>query len=229
LDAGSQKTGVLDGSAGDAGACTHPAYQPATCINAVGELTNEAARAWFTERGVKVAAEYPGHIAQCHELVFGAENDHVLACTVDTAAPGPMGFDGPIAYHRDLRVVTVRNHKAFEIVRLPVALSEAMHWDEETLFAARYEIDAAAGTVDLQVSTEECEAGRVGVHGYHQQWADQITDPDAKSKSTDAASMRMHVKARLAQMRLDDARIVATCSAVGHYALARGGRLERAK
>lgn len=195
-------------------------------MNRSGEMTIEDVHTWFLDRGVTVAASYPGHTAQCQELAFGVDRDQVLACTVDTAAPGPMGFNGPIAYHRDLRVLTVRNGKAFEMLRLPLALSEAMHWDEETLFAARYEIDADAGSVALHATPEECKGGRAGVKDYHQKWADQL-EPDPEQKRPDAALMRSHVKARLAQMRLDDARIVATCNAAGHYLPVRGGRLER--
>lgn len=221
-DAGAADAGALDAGARS---CVHPAYQPNTCLNAEGELEDEAIVGWFSDRGVKVKEGFPGYAAHCRELPFGPEADPVLVCTTDDFVPGPQFGNGPLGYHRDLRVLGVRNRKAFELLRLPLALTEALHWDDGTLFAARYEVDAAAGTVDLVIDADECELGRKGVAAYHQDWVDTL----AESMKGAGQAQRDQVAARKAQGRMDDARISKTCSAAGHYAPIRGGRLERAR
>lgn len=200
----------------------HPAYQPTTCMTPLGELEAEGIRAWFAARGVNVTEGYPGLDAHCRALSFGPAATPALACTTEAFAPGPLGGNGPIGWHRDLRLLGVRERRAFELVRLPLAFTEARQWGPETLFTARYTIDAAAGTVDLVVSPEECASAREGVAKYHQGWVDQLTglktgiDPQ-------------QVTARKAQARLDLAHLDKICRAAGRYVSGRGGRLERAK
>lgn len=213
-DAGPNDAGPSDGGA----ACIHPMYQPAACMQPDGELDGEAAVAWLADHDAKVPESYLGYNAHCRALAFGPEADAVLACTLDTFAPGPLFANGPMVYHRDLRLLTVRNGKAFELVRLPLAFTEALQWDN-TLFAARYALDAAAGTVDLVISPEECASVRKSVGEYHQAWVTQIVGQVPASQ----------IEARKAQARLDDARLVATCKAAGHYVPTRGGHLVRAK
>lgn len=217
--------GAADASASNAGTCIHPAYQPATCIDPPGKLVAEAIVGWFADRGVKVAEGYPGYMAACHELVLGPQTEQVLVCTADDFAPGPEGANGPMGWHRDLRLLTVRNRKAFEIVRLPLGFTEANNWDADTLFIARYAIDRTAGTLDLIATAEECDGARKGVAAYHQRWADELAANDGMPPPF----RRSQVNARLAQKRMDDAHLVKICKSAGHYLPVRGGHLERAK
>lgn len=221
-DASVAEAGVADGGAGG---CVHPAYQPGTCLNADGPLEDEAILGWFADRGVKVAEGYPGYGARCREHAFGPEGVSVLVCTTDTFVPGPLFANGPMGWHRDLRVLDVRNRRALELLRLPLALSEALHWNEETLFAARYEIDTAAGAVDLVVDAEDCERGRQGVAKYHDDWVATL----GESMKGSGQTQRDQIAARKAQGRMDVAQVGKICRAAGHYVAVRGGRLERAK
>lgn len=199
--------------------CVHPAYQPTLCLNADGPLDEAASHAWFGAHGATVDSSFPGSPARCTEIRFGGSSTPVadslptLACTVDDLALGPLGANGPIGTHRDLRILGVRDGKVFEFGRFPIALSEAGHWDGETLFAAHYAIDAAASTVTLTVPAEDCAAGRKGVTTYHTDWIAPVADQSEL------------VNARRAQIRLDLLRIDRTCKAAGTYTLAKNGRL----
>ncbi len=199
--------------------CVHPAYQPTLCLNADGPLDEAASHAWFGAHGATVDSSFPGYPARCTEIRFGAvpggQADAIptLACTVDEMALGPLGGNGPIGTHRDLRILGVRDGKVFEFGRFPIALSEAGHWDGETLFAAHYAIDPATSTVTLTVPAEDCAAGRKGVTTYHTDWIAPVADQPEL------------VNARRAQIRLDLLRINRTCKAAGTYTLAKNGRL----
>ena len=209
--------------AGDAGAtCIHPAYQSTTCLDPNGELEGEAVVGWFADHGAKVPEEYPGYLAQCREVAFGPEREPVLACTTAKFVPGPLFGNGPMGDHRELRLLAVRSRKAFEIVRLPLAFTEAMGWDGDTLFSARYAIDQAAGAVELIATPEECEAARVGVAKYHRDWAKTLVPQVA------AGLPRDQITARLTQGKMDDAQLTKICRAAGRYVPGRGGRLVRA-
>lgn len=106
---------------------------------------------------------------------------------------------------------------------MPLALSEARHWDE-ALFSARYEIQAQAGTLDVLAPAEECAAAKAGIAKYHADWVAALSD----DKGHDQPGMAEHNAARRAQGRLDDAHLKKICAAAGHYVAARGGRLQRA-
>jgi hypothetical protein len=227
-EAGAAGAVAIAVDAGAGGACVHPAYQPTTCMVPLGELEGEAIRGWFAARGVKVAETYPGYDAHCREVSFGPGATPALVCTIDTFAPGPLGGNGPMAWHRDLRLLSVRNRQAFELLRLPIAFTEALHWGQETLFAASYTVDTAAGTVDLLATPEECARAREGVAKYHQGWADQIAGSGSVRRLSGASFEAEQVAARRAQAQLDLAHLDKICKAVGHYVPGRGGRLERA-
>ena len=202
----------------------HPAHQTTTCLNPDGDLEDEAIVGWFSDRGVKVKEGFPGYGARCREDAFGGEADRVLVCTDDVFVPGPLFGNGPMGYHRQLRVLGVRNRKPFELLRLPLALTEALGWGGETLFSARYEVDPGAGTVDLVIDAEDCARGRKGVAAYHQEWGETLGESMKGS-----SQQREQVAARKAQGRMDDAQITKICAAAGRYEPVRGGRLERAK
>jgi hypothetical protein len=170
------------------------------------------------KRGVPDGAlpkDFPGYDARCTEVALGAAALPTLACTIDSFAPGPLGGDGPMIWHRDLRLLGVEGHTLVERLRLPIAFTEALQWGAQTLFAAHFAVDAAAGSVTLDVSAEDCAAARRGVTGYHTDWIPATPDQPK------------YANARRAQVRLDVARIDRTCKAAGTYTLAKDGRLHR--
>ena len=191
-----------------------------------GELDEAAVIAWFADRGVKVSAGKLGLESRCHEVTFGPEAAPTLICTESRVAIGPYGAEAsPIMQVRNVRVLDVRNHQAFERVRLPLALSEAGNWGDATLFSARYAVDAARGAIQLEASAADCEAGRRGVVAYHQGWIDSMT----ARPSMPAETLRLQRDVRTTQGRLDAAWVQATCKAAGEYVPTRGGRLARAQ
>lgn len=219
--AGAEETARTDASAGASGSslaapCVHPAYQPTLCLNEGGPLKDEDARAWVVKRGVPDGAlpkDFPGYEARCTEVALGAAALPTLACTIDSFAPGPLGGDGPMIWHRDLRLLGVEGHSLVERLRLPIGFTEALQWGAQTLFAAHFAVDAPAGSVTLDVSAEDCAAARKGVTGYHTDWIPATPDQPK------------YANARRAQVRLDVARIDRTCKAAGTYTLAKNGRL----
>lgn len=232
---------AVDGDAGailvDGGGeaeCVHAQYQPAACMTPVGALADDDVKAWFSARGVALVKDrLPGNMLEydphCTAVELGPDAKPALVCTSDRFVLGPAGADGPIMYHRSLHVLGVRDRRPVELLRLPLAISEAGHWADETLFAARYTVDAPGGAVELIVGPEECASAREGVAAYHTQWIAQIVGEGILRSGGGAAAERAQVDARRAAIRSDQAHIAASCKATGRYVMTSGGTLRRAQ
>lgn len=93
------------------------------------------------------------------------------------------------------------------------------------LFSARYSLDAGVGTLDVDVSPEDCMEAQAGIRRY---W-------DERS-ATIRGNASIDPRAKVDTLRLYDAerpaateRITSVCRAAGHYVRSRDGHLVKAK
>jgi hypothetical protein len=91
----------------------------------------------------------------------------------------------------------------------------------EMLFAARFTVDAAAGTIDVVATPDECEAALGMLKPY---WFAQNEELRAND-GLPPLMKRQLTAANDLERRSDAERISATCRAAGHYVLGRDGRL----
>jgi hypothetical protein len=200
--------------------CEEVVLQPGACAPARGDLTDDALHAWFDARGVKVE---PAAYEACHEIAFGPQAEHALVCTSITGLvfDKALGIAGPFERRRDVAIVAVRQKRTVELVRLPLDFSDV----SLLLFSARYVVDAAAGTLDLQISPEECGAARTALGPHWDGEIRALRDND----SIEAAFKRQLVRATEVERTSDLQRINATCSAAGHYVPGADVRLTRSR
>ena len=98
-------------------------------------------------------------------------------------------------------------------------------WGADTLFSARYVVDAKRGAILLEAGPADCEAGERGVVDYHQGRIDTMS---SAQPPTPADSLRMLRTARLSRGRADAAQVKAICRGAGDYFPARDDHLVRA-
>ena len=93
----------------------------------------------------------------------------------------------------------------------------------DMLFSARYSLDAAAGTLDIEVSREECQKAQVGIKTYWDQQAAEIRGNASFDPPARAGLLRFYDAERPAASE----RIATVCRAAGHYRRSRDGHLVR--
>jgi hypothetical protein len=225
-DAGAD-AGAEHVSTADAG-CGPTLLQPDICAppHADLDLDNDAIQAWFNARGV-AKTEYT--FAHCRQIVFGPEKEQVLVC-VDMkplAIDRTLGIEGPVEHRYDLDVVTARDGRRVELLRVPFAFgmsSTSYSTTSELLFTARYTVDAAAGTLDVLASAEECTAALAMLKPHWDAQNAELREIGSIPPPFKASLLRANELERAS----DAERIRATCRAAGHYVRATDGRLAKA-
>lgn len=119
-------------------------------------------------------------------------------------------------------IVSVRKARPVELLRLPLYFTE-VDGDHERLFTARYELDAAAGTLQFVAPVDECTAARAALEPY---WAARIER--LLEGMPDGSFRRQILTGWKLQRRSQTARIDATCRAAGEYQLVAGGTFAKA-
>jgi hypothetical protein len=165
---------------------------------------------------------------RCRETVFGPEQERVLVCIDMTpvAIDLELGIVGPAEHRYDLEVVATQGKRRVELLRLPFAFGMAstdLSTTSELLFGARYAIDAAAGTLDMELSPTECAAALAMLEPY---WRAQSAELRAGSNRSRAFREQL-ARANDRERRSDAERISATCRSAGRYTRTRDGRMRK--
>lgn len=197
-------------------ACNSTHLQSGVCVPPLGDLQDDAIKAWFAKRGVTVD---PSKYEACEDVRLGP--DHVLACTSTepVVIDHSLGIAGPIERRREVELLTTRGTQPVELVRVPLALGDINLG--EVLFSARYSV--GDGAFDLEAKPDECAAARVNLGPY---WDAEIATLRANT-AIEAAFLTQLVRATRLERTSDAAWITATCRAAGHYVLS-GDRLVKA-
>ena len=136
------------------------------------------------------------------------------------------GLDGPVEHLYDLEVLAARNKRRVELLRVPFGFSmSSSSYDDyaDMFFSARYSLDADAGTLDIEVSREECNAAQAGIKTYWDQQAAEIRGNPSFGPPERARLARFYDAERPAASE----RIAAVCRAAGHYGRSRDGHLAK--